>query len=270
VASKKKLKRRLKWATAALERAATVIAESLNAQPGSPVRVVSFNPFASEGGEWEPRQGDELEQISTRLRGILHRNLIGGGWQVRRWGSTRSGGWWETTEDLLNDPDIRVVHGGPQKAPDIVSRFLPLDTPPMLRKDVEAALEGLLEASRAYSATRRSEELLRMAAKVGGLIRSAHGAPVADCICNETTYGKACPIHGEHWAVREADWRPEHGMALVSFEKATKGTLLRVDPLPQSPIRWHVLVKTDPMIVYPFSSEEDLKKSWRPVSDRDD
>jgi hypothetical protein len=264
VASKKKLKRRLKWATEALERAAFNIAREVR------------------GGEWEPRVGDVVEQISTKRRGVLQRNLVGEGWQVQSWGSERAGGWWDSTEILLADPDVRVVREGPQKAPDVVSRFLPSGTPPTLRKDAEAAVEGLIEAARTFSASRHagssgrsSEELLQAAIKAGGLIRSAHGAPVQDCICNETTYGMVCPVHGKHWAVREAegwgDWEPAHGMSLVSHERETKGTkgiLLRVEPLPGSSIKWHVLVKTDPMIVYPYSNDEGLKKIWRPkVSD---
>jgi hypothetical protein len=158
----------------------------------------------------------------------------------------------------------------PQEPADVVSKFLPPDTPPTLRQDVLGALETLLEAARTFSAQtgrRDANELMQAAIKAGGLVRSAHGAKVEECLCHETTYGRHCPIHGKHWAVKEAEsWEPEHGMKLVSYERKTEGTLLRVDPVPGSSIKWHVLVETNPPIVYPFSSGADLKLSWAPKS----
>jgi len=168
---------------------------------------------------------------------------------------------------------------GPQTPADVASKFLPSDTPPTLRKDVLGAVEALVEAARVLSARpqgrRVYDELTEAAVKAGGLIRSAHGVRVEDCICHETTHDKECPIHGPHWATRE-QWQPKHGMKVVSLDKTkTKGTLVRVKRLPdRAPVRWFILVDTDPPIVYPFSTDDDLRTSWEPldeeVSDSDD
>lgn len=184
--------------------------------------------------------------------------------------------------NAASEDDIRQVaerlgmldgQQGPQTPADVASKFLPPDTPWMLRKDVLGAVEALVEAARVVSArpqgARNSHELLRAAVKAGGLIRSAHGNHVDDCLCHETTHGKECPIHGPHWALRESESvELTHGMALVSHDKETPGTLLRVDPIPGSNIRWHVLVKTDPPIVYQFSSDEDVRTSWKPLDEK--
>jgi len=99
---------------------------------------------------------------------------------------------------------MRSPQQTPQQPLGSLERFLPPNTPPTLVKDVLGAVEGLLEACRSLSADpspSHANEVARIGRKVGGLLRSAHGTFVEDCICNETTVGKECPVHGKHWAV---------------------------------------------------------------------
>jgi len=65
-------------------------------------------------------------------------------------------------------------------------------------------------------------------------------------------------------------WQPEHGMRLIGEDGKpgvrTRAQLVRVDPLPgRGTVKWHVLIDTDPQVVFPFACDEDLvRSSWRP------